>query len=474
MKFNKYLETPAMLKKLIAIASCVLATVQVNAQVDSVPAIDHSYKPIIWKLDAKGQKFIRLITWHQMWITHTENNPGTLDVNGNAQKSTTDLALRRSRFLVQAQISPRFMILTHWGINNQSFINGGGSGTLGTGSSAAAQGGKRPQIYIHDAVTEFAVKPVKLHLGAGLHYYNGVSRLSSQSTLNFLTLDAPIVNWYNIETTDQFARQLGVYAKGQLGRFDYRIHANKPFAFGSALSAVASANAVNVLNENWSTGGYMNYMFWDKETNVLPYFVGTYLGTKKVFNIGAGWYEQKGATASKATATDPVKTHNQRNLGIDVFLDMPLNKTKGTALSVYSVFYNYNYGPNYLRSVGILNLHAATEALTSNPDASWAGGGNLQPTLGTGNIWYTQVGYLLPKLKNGTALLPYATYTYKKFDRIGKSSGQVDLGLNYLINNHNAKITLQYSTRPVYKTVTGNPERNGSKGELVLQTHIFL
>ena len=70
--------------------------------------------------------------------------------------------------------------------------------------------------------------------------------------------------------------------------------------------------------------------------------------------------------------------------------------------------------------------------------------------------------------------MPYATFTYKKFDRIGKASGQYDLGLNYLINNHNAKITLQYSSRPVYKTVNNDPVRNGSKGEFILQTQIFL
>ncbi|MEI2747442.1 MAG: hypothetical protein V9E88_01615 [Ferruginibacter sp.] len=463
-----------MFKKTIALASALFAATQLFAQGNAAPGIDHSYKPMMIKLDEKGQKFIRFITWHQMWITHTENNPGTLDVNGKVQKSATDMAIRRSRFLVQAQISPRFMIVSHWGINNQSFINGGGSGTLGTGASATGQGGKRPQLYIHDAWTEYAVKPGKLHLGAGLHYWNGVSRLSSHSTLNFMTLDAPIFNWFNIEATDQFARQLGIYAKGQLGKLDYRVHINKPFAFGSSLASVTSPNAVNVINENWSTGGYLNYMIWDKESNVLPYFVGTYLGNKKVFNIGAGWYNHKGATASRASATDSVQEHSQTNLGVDVYLDMPLNKTKGTALSVYSVFYNFDFGKNYLRNVGILNLHGATQPVAANADASWAGGGNLQPTIGTGNIWYTHVGYLLPKLKNGTAFMPYATFTQKNFDRIGKASGQYDLGMNYFINGHNAKITLQYSSRPVYKTVNGNPERNGSKGEFILQTHIFL
>jgi len=469
-----------MLTKTIAIASAVLLSLPLEAQVNPgstpevLPAIDYSYKPMTLKLDDKGQKFIRFITWHQMWITHTSNNPGTLDVNGKVQNSATDMAIRRSRFLVQAQVSPRFMIISHFGINNQSFINGGSAGSLGTGASATGQGGKRPQLYIHDAWTEYAIKPGKLHLGAGLHYWNGVSRLSSQSTLTFMTLDAPIFNWYNIETTDQFARQLGIYAKGQIGRLDYRLHLNKPFAFGSSLSSVSSPNAANVINEHWSTGGYINYMIWDKESNVLPYFAGTYLGTKKVFNIGAGWYTQKGATASRKSATDSIQEHTQSNLGVDVFLDMPLNKKKGTALSVYSVFYKYNFGPNYLRNIGILNLHAATQPVSTKPDASWAGGGNVQPTIGTGSIWYTQVGYLLPKLKNGSAFMPYATYTYKNFDRIGKASGQYDLGLNYFITGHNAKVTLQYSTRPVYKTVNSQPERNGSKGEVILQTQIFL
>ncbi|MFT3846520.1 MAG: hypothetical protein QM725_15790 [Lacibacter sp.] len=462
-----------MLKRLLVVCF-VFSVAQTMAQGTQNPSIDHSYKPMMIKLDDKGQKFIRFITWHQIWASYTNNNPGTLDINGNVQKSNADISIRRSRVLIQAQISPRFMIVSHFGINNQSFVNGGSAGTLGTGASATGQGGKRPQLYIHDAWTEYAVKPGKLHVGAGLHYWNGVSRFSSHSTLNFMTADAPVFNWFNIEATDQFARQLGIYAKGQLGRIDYRLHLNKPFAFGSALSGVTSQAATNVLNENWSTGGYINYMFWDKENNVLPFFVGTHLGTKKVFNIGAGWYSHKGATASKASSTDPVKTHTQKNFGVDVFLDMPLNKKKGTALNLYSVLYKNDFGPNYLRNIGILNLHPSVQALSSNPETSWAGGGNLQPTIGTGEIWYTQLGYLLPKLKNGTAFMPFATCTYKNFDRIGKASGQYDLGINYLINSHHAKITLQYSNRPVYKTVNSNPERNGSKGQLILQTQIFL
>lgn len=461
-----------MRKLKLLLATFLLSTSLLKAQ-----NVDHSYKPLTLKLDEKGTKFIRFITWHQIWTSYTENNPGTLDINGKVQKSSMDFGIRRSRVLIQAQVSPRFMIVSHFGMNNQSFSNGGGSGALGNGASGSAQGGKRPQLYIHDAWTEYAILPGKLHLGAGLHYWNGVSRMASNSTLNFMTLDAPIHNWFNIETTDQFARQLGIYAKGQLGKFDYRIALNKPFANGvQNSSAISSPYAVNVFTETWASAGYFNYQFFDKESNVLPYFAGTYLGAKKVLNVGVGYYYHPKVTASRPSKTDSVITHNQKNLGADIYVDMPLKGTKGMAFNVYSSYTLHDFGPDYMRNLGILNQHGATQPIAQNSDASWAGGGNLQPTIGTGDIWYTQAGLLLPKLSNGTAFMPYATFTYKNFDRIGKASAQFDLGLNYFLSGHNAKLTLQYGTRPVYKTVAGSdvPVPNGSKGEIILQTHIFL
>jgi hypothetical protein len=151
---------------------------------------------------------------------------------------------------------------------------------------------------------------------------------------------------------------------------------------------------------------------------------------------------------------------------------MPVNMAKGTALSVLATFYRYDFGTKYIRNLGILNLHAS--AATAN---SWAGAGNAQPTIGTGNIFYVQAGYQLPKLKNGTAFMPYVTLTNKNFEALADPSTQYGLGLNYFITGHNAKITLEYQTRPTYKVNTANNnaiERTGYRGELILQTHIFL
>ena len=424
------------------------------------PAEDHSYKPLTLKLNEDGSKYLRLILWNQFWLRSTENNPGTADPAGDKAARSFDIGTRRSRVLAYAQISPRFLILTHFGINNQTFINGGAPGA----------GAKKPGLFIHDAWTEYMVVPNNLYVGAGLHYWHGISRLSSASTLNFMTLDAPIFNWPNIELTDQFARQYGIYAKGMLGGFDYRIALNKPFAAGSA---ALEGQAVNRLNDNFATSGYFNYQFGDKESNKLPFMVGTYLGSKSIFNIGAGYYYHPESTHSLREGN--LRKHSTTLLSADLFWEQPT--AAGGVISLYSVFYNYDFGPNYIRNIGILNTGQAPEAGTPLADQlSFNGVGNNQPTIGSGNISYTQLGYGFPKFENGTQLMPYITYTRKDFERLNDSSNQFDFGLNYFINGHNAKLTLQYSTRPIYKreAVTSNISLDGYRGEWILQTHIFL
>lgn len=448
-----------------------------HSQPVEAPPEDHGYKPMTLKLNDSGTKYMRFIMWHQFWATATQNNPGTVDVNNrlidgtnNSSQWSSDIALRRSRFLFYSQVSSRFLILGHWGINNQSFINGATAPNGPNATTTPSNQGKKPQIFLHDAWTEYKIVPKKLYVGMGLHYWNGVSRLSSHSTLNFMPTDAPIFNWSNIETTDQFARQFGIYAKGQLGKLDYRLALNKPFVNGLRPEAVArNGVAVNVTNENYATAGYFNIMLKDKESNLLPFFVGSYLGAKDVFNVGFGFYNHKNSSMYK-TSTDST-FQNQVALGADVFIDKPIDKQKGTAFSFLGTIYYIDYGTNYLRNIGILNEHTTPTSTA----VSFAGGGNAQPTIGTGWIGYMQAGYLLPKMKDGTAFMPFVTATYKDFERFKDPSFQWAAGCNYIINAHHAKLTLEYQTRPVYIANAANEIiRNGSRGQFILQSVIFL
>lgn len=364
----------------------------------------------------KGSKYMRFVLWNQIWARSIDNNPGTA-VNGETTRNTFDIGARRIRILAYSQISPRYMVVLHFGVNNQSFVQGGGSGTSGTGGYGA---GKKPQLFFHDAYSEYAIiapvigKNFSLSMGAGLHYFNGISRMTSASTLNFLTVDAPVFNWPLIENSDQFARLFGMYVKGKWGKLDYRLNLNKPFATSiTPLNGTSEAVAVdNNGDSRLSKGGYAMYQFLDKESNLLPYTVGTYIGTKRVFNLGAGFYNQPQGTQSSINGVK--SKHDINSLAIDAYVDMPLgDKMKNMAITAYTVLYSNDFGPNYLRNTGIMNPGTADAAFTGTK--ALAGVGNARPLMGTGSIWYTQAGLLLPKNSDAPKLRvqPFVAYTLK-------------------------------------------------------------
>lgn len=430
-------------------------------------------------LNQKGDKYVRFIIWNQIWARYIENNGGTA-INGDPSASTMDIGARRLRLLAYAQITPRYLILTHFGINNQTFINGGGSGSTGTGGYGQ---GKKPQLFFHDAYNEYAIipsinpnteKPNKftLSLGAGLHYFNGVSRLTSASTLTFLMVDAPVYNWPLIENADQFARQYGLYIKGAYKKLHYQFSLDKPFATNTKPDSAKNIAVDNSGDAAGAVSGYMDYQFLDQESNLLPFRVGTYIGSKKVFNIGAGFYHQARGTKS-SDALGITQKHDINLFAGDVFLDIPVgDKKKNMAITAYAVYYNYNFGPNYLRTTGIMNP-GSVDASAPASDRVLEGPGNARVLLGTGSIAHVQAGFLLPKFKsNKVRLQPIASIAYKQFDALNAAGNFWDVGCNAYLDAHNAKITAQYSSRPLYDAVT--KDLKDRKGELIVQFQIAL
>lgn len=82
-------------------------------------------------INGDSSRFIRFITWYQIGVRSQEKKPGTL-INGEVTNNSWDIGARRQRMLAYVQISPRYLIVTHFGINNQNFATGGGSGIGGT------------------------------------------------------------------------------------------------------------------------------------------------------------------------------------------------------------------------------------------------------------------------------------------------------------------------------------------------------
>lgn len=421
-------------------------------------------------LNEDGSKYIRFITWNQIWARSIEHNPGT-QINGVDANRSWDVSGRRLRMLAFTQVNKRYLILTHFGINNQTFTNGGAAGTSGTGGYGA---GKKPGLFFHDAWNEYAVvlpqkdKPFSLSVGAGLHYYMGVSRMTMASTLNFLAVDAPIHNWNQIELSDQFARQYGVFAKGRYGKLNYSFAANKPFATSGTPTLDKAVNFAP--NPKAAFTGYVDYQFLDQESNLLPYRVGTYIGTKKVVNLGAGFYQNSDATAS-LDSDGNVQTHNNLIAAADLFVDYPLG-SRNDAVTLYASGTRYQFGPNYLRTVGIMN---PASGLNSAVTPSLNGPGNNRILLGTGNQLYVQAGYLLPKkTRSGTRIQAFGAYTAQDLEALDEVGHSFDLGFNVFLDGHHAKITPQYSLRPQYFLTNGSKTVGNYGSELIIQAQIYL
>ena len=202
------------------------------------------------------------------------------------------------------------------------------------------------------------------------------------------------------------------------------------------------ASAANIF------AGYFNYQFFDQESNKLPYFVGTYLGKKKVLNVGAGFFSHaNGSIRNLTTTTDAngdtvIDTYDADNVLIwaaDVFTELPFGQ-KGAAFTGYLQYQNNNYGENY-------------QLKRTSQDVF------------TGSVIYFQGGVLLPHSGN-VAWQPYATVTNKSITALDGTGTDFGVGINSLITGHHAKLSLEYRSM--------NPIGGDSSGRMILQAVVFL
>jgi hypothetical protein len=241
---------------------------------------------------------------------------------------------------------------------------------------------------------------------------------------------------------------------------------NRPFEAGPKRSEVSSLSYNRQAN-TWAFTGYFHLELWEKESHKLPYFVGTYLGKKKVFNVGTGFYWQQDAMVSP-DGGGGFDTHDHLLFAGDIFLDLPLgdNADKG-ALTAYGGFWHYDLGPDHIRMVGIMN--PGTGGTTLN------GPGHAYPMFASGENIYGQLGYLLPfEFLGGHQLQPYTAVHAGLLEALDEPSVVFDVGLNYYVTGHRAKFTLNYKNRPIFvNNAAGEAVVDDRRGELVLQAQLF-
>ncbi len=411
-------------------------------------------KELKMNLNEDGSHYLKATFTSQVWIRYNEHNPGTM-VNGLAVSNDFDIGLRRVRSQLFGKVSDKVFLYTQFGINNYGY------------NSA-----RKPGIFFHDVVAEFALTPRALQVGAGLTAWTGFARYSSPAVASILAYDAPLYQQSTNDVNDQFLRKLSIYAKGKIGKLDYRFVFSDPLLIDATTSTVKAINThsdFSYAQPKLQSSGYVMYQFLEEESNLTPYMTGTYLGKKKVLNIGAGFqYQPKAMWHHKDVVSKDTVYQDLICYGADVFYDHPLGSSQA-ALTFYGAYSYTDYGKEYIRNNGAMNPATGSSGTTLN------GGGSAFPMYGSGNTIFLQAGYLLPKKvsgKNNWRFQPYADFTLANYIRLHQNMIMWDAGFNWLIDGHRSKISLNYQNRPVFSNV--DLKESSRRGMVVLQFQIAI
>ncbi|RYJ41993.1 hypothetical protein [Flavobacterium beibuense] len=396
-------------------------------------------------LNEDGSNYVKFTFMTQAWLRSIDYNPGST-INGVQKDKGTDIGIRRYRIQMYGQLTDRVFAYSQFGENNFNTISE-----------------RKLGFFVHDAYGEYAIDKKALSLGVGLSGWSGLSRFSSPSVGSILGIDAPLFLQTTNDVNDQFLRKLSVFAKGKIGKLDYRLQMADPLEVTNS-PAVQNRTTFSMDPSEMQWNGYFQYQFLDQESNMTPYMVGTYQGKKRVFNIGAGFIYQKDAMWM-LTDTDDIEKSNMVHFAGDVFYDAPIG-ANGQAVSFYGNVTSYDFGRNYTRNGGPMNPTNGT----NNP-AMLNGGGNSFPMYGTGTVVYAQAGYKFKdNLIGKTTLMPYVSLQHADYDRLNNAMNFFDAGVNWLLEGNVAKLTVAYQNWPVYNT-DGN--KTGSEGGVIGQLQVL-
>ena len=389
------------------------------------------------KLNEDGSHYLKFTLTNQIWFRYNQSNPGST-IDGTLKNETFDIGIRRSRIQMFGALNKRSFVYVQLGMNNFNHLSD-----------------RKLGLFFHDVVADYQLFGNKLSIGGGLTNWVGLSRISNASIITFMPMDSPIFPFATIDATDQFNRKLSIYAKGKLGKLDYRLSVSDPMEFEK--SPIYSTAAPIGIYSNFAPGAahkqyqaYLMYQFKDQESNLTPYLNGCYLGDKSVFNIGAGFDFQHNAMRRKNELGDTLRS-DMGLFAVDLFWDNPINTARNSVLTVYAAGFFNNYGKGYLRNLGIMNPTNGTVSSL----ASFNGAGNAAILFGTGQIVYLQTGWLIGSKtpeKSKVRFQPYAGIQYGMFNRINGANVITDSGINFYLNRHNSKISVNWQSRPVYNS----------------------
>ncbi|MGQ1943884.1 hypothetical protein [Ornithobacterium rhinotracheale] len=417
------------MKKIAGICFVVLMSLQVQAQ----------KRHLRLNFD-DGQSYIQANLRGQFWARYANYNPGT-KLNGEAVNNGLDFSMRRLRLGIQSRIGEKFYVFSQIGGNN---INKNTFNTF--------------RVQLIDLHADYTFSPA-FALGAGKSSWGTSNRISSFSNGNLLNLDSEIFSLFTLNRQDDLGRSLGVYAKGQIGKLDYRVALSAP-EFNKTTTANQTKVDYAVNNSKKRISGYLKYEFWENESNLNAFSgsAGTYLGTKNVLSIGIGGAYQP--DMMQRGLAPNIEYFDYKNFATDVFMEKKLSE-RGDALTTYLGYFYTDFGDDYVRNVG-------PNGIADKGGTSFNGKGVQEPMMGTGNTLYWNLGYLLPKSgTNDVRIQPNVGLRYANYKGLEDAAVSYNAGVNVYLNGQASKLSLGYANRPVFDAVS--KEVSGRKDMIVLQ-----
>lgn len=236
------------------------------------------------------------------------------------------------------------------------------------------------------------------------------------------TWDFPLVQAY---PAIYAGRDDGVAFWGQTGggKFKYQIGAFQGCADGAPCDTGANDS------DNLLYAGRLTYNFWDPEPGY--YTSSTYYGAKDILAVGLVAMSQNDAVGTAATPSDFF------GWNLDALMEKKLGN--GGVVTVEGAYYDYDLD-----------------------DATVTGG------LVQGDGWFGLVGYLFPQQVGIGKFQPHFRYESLNQDGVGDTD-RWTAGVNYIIDGHNARVSLVYGETQTDPDVGSDSDTNFVKLGVQLQ-----
>lgn len=210
------------------------------------------------------------------------------------------------------------------------------------------------------------------------------------------------------------------------------------YAFGAFKGHNNIAGASND-SDKLMYSGRVQYAFWDAEPAPAYYVGNTYYGSNDILTLGGGFMHQSDGVGDSTTKGA------YKSYVVDLLMEKKMGV--GGAFTVEGAYYKYDFGGKRDCNDGLGGAGALTCPTGANVGGEVAG----KAYLGT-------LAYLIPGKVGIGQFQPFVRYQEFKRDVGDTKNKQGDIGVNYVIAGHNARVTAVYSK--LKDTLVSNNDRD--------------